>query len=416
MRMIDNRLWALLIYGAALFSGGVAVGFENTKVMPKGVRNVDVREVSTYITQKADAAGRLVGIGQPLEQDLTFQKVINNEKSIVKKKELQAFMLTESPEITVGDTLGTYTADLEANVNVTAPIIAYGYTAKTTLAVAIPVYAASTATKIGFHPNNAVSSRFFKLLNDPNVNQPASAIEAADKLNDARGQLQQKLSDNGYAQLGTWQNTGLGDITLAAKNRFFSREHLAAAATGGIVLPTGQTADPDNLTSLPFGNGTTDYFAGVIVDEPIVGDIFFNQYVKYTYQSANRKTIRMQTEDEQIEVEKKSVDFKLGDKVDTGFSIQYEPQYGLLCGLGFDYQRKFADRYDAPIEVRRYVEKETDQMIEYGSVMLGYSTVPAFTRGEFKVPASVSMEYRKPLRGRWAPMADMTQVDINLFF
>ena len=405
-------LLCLVITGAA----GIAIGFENAKVMPKGVRNVDVRNVSTYISQKADGGGQLVGIGERLEKDLTFQKAINNEKSIIKRKELQAFLLTETPEITVGDSLGTYTADLEASVNVTAPIVAYGYTSKTTLAVAVPIYAASTATKIGFRPNNPVASKFFKLLNQPNVNQPASAMEAADKLNDARGQLQQKLRDNGYAELGTWQNTGLGDMTIAAKHRFFEREHFAAAATGGVVLPTGKTANPDNLTSIPFGDGQTDYFAGLTVDEPIAGNVFLNQYAKYTYQSADHKTIRLQTEEEPIEVPRQNVRYKLGDKVDGGISVQYEPPFGLVCGLGMDVQRKFADRYDAPQEVRSYIEEETDQFIQYAAVMVGYSTVPAFQRGEVKVPASVSAEFHRPLRGKWAPMADMTQVDINLFF
>jgi hypothetical protein len=203
---------------------------------------------------------------------------------------------------------------------------------------------------------------------------------------------------------------------LAAKHLFYKREHLASAVTAGAVLPTGRTDDPDNLTDLPFGDGQTDYFAGVIVDEPVAHGLFFNQYLKYIYQSPSRKTIRLKTDAEPIEVPKQKVGYKLGDKVEAGVSIQSEPDFGLIAGLGADVQRKYMDRYDTEADVRKEIEKETDQQAYYGSARLGYSTVPAFSRGEFKVPANVSIEYRRPLQSRFTPAADLTQIDLNIYF
>jgi hypothetical protein len=401
---------------AGLLAPTAVVALENTKVMPKGVRNLNVREVSTYLRDKTDSSGTPVTLAQPLQKDLTFQTVLNGEKNVLKRKQLEAFLLTESPALSREDALGTFTADLNAAVRVMAPIFGYGINKKTTLALAVPVYAASTDVKVGFRPNNEVAGRFFGLLNASNVNQPASAAEAADKINSAVSELQSKLERNGYSTLGPWNATGPGDMTVAIKQLISSGELWSSAYTVGTVLPTGRVDDPDNLTDLAFGDGQTDIFASLILDEAVGGGVVFNQYAKYTYQNAGKRTVRKKTEAEPIEVEKAHMAFKLGDKIESGVSVQYEPAFGLMSGVGVDYTKKFADRYDADAEVRSELEKDTAAESYYGSVKLGYSTLPAFSRGEFKVPTSIAMEYRRHLKSRNTPAGDYTQVDFNLFF
>ncbi|MDQ3231001.1 MAG: hypothetical protein M3Q07_04200, partial [Pseudobdellovibrionaceae bacterium] len=81
------------------------------------------------------------------------------------------------------------------------------------------------------------------------------------------------------------------------------------------------------------------------------------------------------------------------------------------------YYRKFGDRYEvSEIDSKNELQRWTDQNAEYGQARVGYSTVEAFRRKEFPLPASISMEYRRQLASRNTPITDFAQMDINLFF
>ena len=200
------------------------------------------------------------------------------------------------------------------------------------------------------------------------------------------------------------------------KSLLFKRDLLAAAQTVGVVLPTGRVDNPDNLTDLPFGDGQLDVFYGLALDQFLPYGITFNEYAKFTYQSEGTKEIRLKTDFEPIEVEKAMVAFKLGNKVEAGASMNYENRMGIIGGAGFDFFRKFMDQYDVSDEVQAEVAKETDAVTYFASAKLGYSTVAKYQRGQAKVPFMVSAEHKRNLAGQSSVIANMSTVDINLFF
>jgi len=394
-------------------AAGHLVAFENTKVMPKNVRSVDIRTVDTHIENKTDAGGQPQPLAKPLDQDLTFAKMVKSE-SALKSSQLNAFLTSNGFSDT--DVVGTFSADLKAHVRVTAPIISYGLTERLTLAAAIPVYQAQTAINVGFVPTPR-AQQFLTALAQPENNQTASAREVGDKLNHAVERLNQKLLDNGFRNLRNWDGQGLGDITLAGKFRGIDTEGFALAATGGVVLPTGRTDDVDVINDLAFGDGQTDVFTQIATDEFIGNGFTINEFAKYTEQLAGRKQVRLVTEDEKIEVGKSEADFKLGSKWEAGASLQWEPSFGLVTGIGYNHLQKLGDNYRGiPPESQRALEANTDQQANNSLFQLGYSTVPLFRAKRFPVPLETKFTYVHQLSSKNLPESDLAQFDFSLFF
>ncbi len=385
-----------------------SLAFENTKVLPKGVRNVNVRSVSTTISDKTNQSGQAMALSEPLARDLTFHKLLNGKKGLERTK-LAAFMSAYG--FNEGDVLGTFTADMQGRVDVLAGIGSYGISDSLTLAIAVPYYRASTSVKVGFKPGGR-GQEFVAALTQSSMNQ----YENAYKYNDTVGELRKKIADNGYRDLNDWSGEGLGDLTFAAKDLFYKTSRAALAVTGGIVAPTGRVDDPDNLTDLPFGDGQWDTFGQLTADQTLGYGFTLNEYGKYTYQFAGQKSVRMITDDERIEVESERVKFKLGDKWETGTSVAFESYDGISAGLGLVRLAKFGDRYGVSGDSREELAEGTDQWALYTEARLGYSTIPAFQRKDFKVPFALGLEYRQHQSSKNYPVANLVQVDAAVFF
>ena len=410
-----RRVSLATLMSSLLFVGlaGRGFGFEDAKVLPKGVRNINIRTVNTNIEQKSDSDGNPKPLAEPLMQDLTFDKMAKGETAL-NDKSLRAFLTSNG--FNDADAVGTYTADLKGNLAVSAAVMSYGITSDITLGVAVPYYRASTSLAVGFKPN-ATGQAFLDSLAKPENNQTAKAREAGLKLNDAVGQLNLKLRKNGYDELDDWNARGFGDMTIAAKTRFFDQDGVGMATTTGVVAPTGRIDDPDNLTDIAFGDGQWDAFAQLSVDEALGFGFNVNQFAKYTAQLSGTKTIRAVTADEQIEVEKVKARFKLGDKFDSGVSLQFQAQNGALVGVGGTYFKKGADLYrDVDPAVKAKLETDTEEMAVNSEFQFGFSTVDMYLSKRFEIPFDVRMTYTKQAISKNMPITDLAQFDLNLYF
>lgn len=399
--------------GLGLALAPAASAFESTKVLPEGVRNVDLRSVNTNLDSKTDGSGKPQPLAQPLMKDLTFEKMLSSETEL-KQNLVRAFL--HNNDFTGDMAVGSFTADLKGNLAVVAPVIGYGLTPDVTIAVAVPYYRANTSVKVGFKAS-ATGQAFLDALARPENNNTAGAREAGLKLNDAVGRLNAKLRDHGFHELNEWEATGLGDITIAAKARVFEAGPVALATTGGVVAPTGRTDDPDILTDIAFGDGQWDIFGQLAADQELPFGFGLNQYAKYTAQLPSDKTVRAATKDESIEVGKTRTRFKLGDKVDGGASLQYAALLGPVAGVGATYFRKVGDVYrGVDPDVKAKLEDETDQEAVNTEFKVGYSTLALYQAKRFAIPFEISATYLKQVASRHMPVTDIAQFDLNLFF
>lgn len=398
--------------GAALFSDH-AWAFEDTKVMPAGIRRLSLRLVNTTADEKTGGDGTPQGLAKPLEKSLTFKDILKSEKDPLKRTLSAGYL--NSNGIGRDESVGAFAGDLKTRVTVFAPILSWGLTSRITVAAAMPIYSMATSPGVAFQ-GNARGQRFLDTLADDYSAQSVAAREAAEKMNDAVGRLQNKLTENGYRRLENWQATGPGDFQLVGKGLLHEGSALRVAGTFGCVAPTGRIDDPDNLIDKGFGDGQWDAFAGVMFDQPLGESGFmFNEYGRYTYQFEGRRTVRLATEQETIEVEKKRVSYKLGDKLEAGGSLQYAHASGFGGGLGYNYFQKWKDDYRTGPSAAT-LEKNTAEQFHQAEVEAVYTTVPAYRRAQFPVPLETKLSYRHQLASRNTAITHFVQFETGVFF
>lgn len=399
---------SLLVLGISWTS----FSMENTKVLPKGVRSLNFKNAVTNIDSKTNAVGNPLALAEPLTKEFTFRKVINNETG-VNRMLLQSFLEGKFEDT---DSLGVFTADMKGSVAVLAGVVSYGVTERLTLGVGIPYYRARMNVNMGFKASkNAL--KFINLLNDPSNNQSSKAREVAGKIQNAVGELNNKLSDNGYEPIQDWNGSGLGDITGLAKYRFLDSESFKMAHAIGFTAPTGFAGDPNIPINVPFGTGTWSILNVTYLDEYITHDWWLNQYFKYIYQIPASKNVRLKTEDETITVAEDRIRYKLANRWETGVSTQYEPWFGLVFGTGFSYTGKTGDRYYTDDQNAKFtLEKDTNDWSTYWETRVGYQTLPAFLRKEFPVPLVATLEMKKHLKSVNTPVKDLYTFDLYVFF
>jgi hypothetical protein len=390
-----------------------ATAFETTKVMPRGIRSLIFKSLTTSINDKTDSQGVPHPLAEPLEKPATFKDMIK-ETTGTKKLLLRALI---HDKFANQDSVGAYSSEMKGNLSAFIPIFSYGMTDNLTFAVAVPFYHAKMGVKIGYTPSeNAV--KFKKLLLDENTKSTAKAQEFTDKMNHAVRELNNKLHQHGYASLDNWEGSGTGDTNLVAKYHMFTRGAFSMASSTGLILPTGRVQDPDVLMSMPFGDGIFAAFYELISDEDLGHGFFLNQFAKFTYQKADHRHLRVKSEEDPIEVGKEDVSFKLGNKIDMGTSIQYDAPFGLLAGLGFTYSKKYADRYrlqDYYASEQEW-EKDTGQMSDYIETKIGYSSIPAVLRKQFLLPIMIYAEYKKQIKSVNTAKNDLFSIDMAFFF
>lgn len=412
--MFRTFKWTLACaLGIGLLPVRQAFAFEDSKVMPKGVRRLSLRTLTSNISEKTDSSGQRAELAKPLEKDLTFRDVLKNEKDPVKKELTLGFMGYE--KFAESDAVGTFSADLKGRVTVVAPIFSYGLTEKVTLAAAMPIYDMAMSVGMGFNAN-ANGQRFIDSLAGDYNNQTASARDAGEKINNAVNRLNDKLRDNGYRSISSWRGRGAGDLQLLSKARLVDLPQVRGALTAGVVVPTGRTDDPDNLIDKGFGDGQWDGILGAAVDEPIgTTGLTLNQYAKYTVQLPSQKMVRKVTETETIEVPKERVRYKLGDKLEAGASLQSETEIGLVSGVGYNFYRKPSDVYRAG-ESSAVLARNTAEQLHQAEIEVGYSGIPAFRRKEIPVPFETRLNYKHQLASRNMPVTHFVQLDTSVFF
>ena len=390
----------------------VALGFEDTKVLPKGVRKANIRTLSTSFSQKTNGQGKALELENPLLNPLKFNDILKSEKDLQKRELTAGFLLNESFD--KAEKVGDFTADVKGKANVTVVIGAWGITENTTLALAVPYYSMEIDAKMGFVPN-ATGERFLQRLSDPSNNNVAGAREAGEKINNAVGRFQQKLVDNGYKPVGRWKDSGLGDTQLVAKSRLLNEDSFKLASMSAVVAPTGKKDDPNHLLDKGFGDGQWDLLAGVVTEQPVGSVVSLSQYAKYTYQMPGRKKVRAATEDEKIEVPLKSVTYKLGDKVDAGLGSSFQITSDVGMGLGYVFNHKFKDIYFAG-ESSSLLEKNTTEQSHHLEADVGYNTIEHFKNKSFPAPLETRLAYKYQIKSKNTAVSHFVQWDFSLFF
>jgi len=411
---IDQVKKILVFFSLSYSSASIA--FENTNVLPQGIRSVKIQQVSTTIGSKYISSGEKVGLGYDLEKDVLLSFVAKQKGDGVNAQMTEAFFTAEKGAgLKLDDKIGKFRADLAASIRVTIPYLSYGLTENLTLAFVMPIYQANSGVKVGFEATKK-GNDFVAALTHENNNKVEAARELSFKL--SQSGLNSKLTERGYKPLENWSKAGLGDMIFALKYRFYNQRFLKAASSFGVILPTGAQKDPDVLNSVPFGEGAVSVFANITSDQPMSDWFFLNEYVKGTFNFPSMRIVRLKTEEEPLPLAKERVDFHLGHKVEAGISAQINADFGLTCGLGYVFEKKFSDTYSLDKEPlsKTALEKDTDSITNHVEATIGYSSVNAYKKKKVPLPLMASVGYKKQFMSRNALEKDLFSFDLTVFF
>ena len=91
MKYLIEKTAVFVGLGYIICSSALVFGFETTKILPEGVRNVTIKSVNTSFDEKTNRSGTLDPLARSIEKDLTYKNILKNEEGL-KKTLLKSFL------------------------------------------------------------------------------------------------------------------------------------------------------------------------------------------------------------------------------------------------------------------------------------------------------------------------------------
>lgn len=223
----------------------------------------------------------------------------------------------------------------------------------------------------------------------------------------------------GYERFDSFDESGVGDIELLVKYKFFDKGKWRLATGGGVRLPTGEPDDPDDLTDLPFGDGQSDILLRFFADYRLGKKWLLNGTFRYDWQLPDKETKRVPDDVNQpVTANREHVDRDLGDILELEFLAQYAftPQW--LGAVKYRFTNKAKDDVDGDLGFAySSLEKETDLEGQMVFLTLAYSTIQKYRAKQFRVPLVGSISYRNRFDGKNnATKSEYVSLELNVFF
>lgn len=218
---------------------------------------------------------------------------------------------------------------------------------------------------------------------------------------DVNGDGQVDIPGYGYNRFQTVSESGIGDIELLGKYKFYEERPWRLAGTFGVRLPTGKLGDPDELGSIDFGTDQTDLLFRFHADYLVTKNLLFDLTLRYDWQLPGKRTLRIpESSGQPITPYKETVDLDPGDgfEVDLLADYQFTPEWS--ASLRYSYTQKFEDSIDGdqgfPYYVLEDASAEKSQRI---FLTVGYSTIQKYLDKQAPIPFAAGLTYRNRFAG-----------------
>ncbi len=387
--------------------------------LPKNVNTVVFKQVmASQIKSKYDSKGQQETLD--LKEEFTSSR-LEDVSSVIKSYFEQ--LKTISPEAYSNFSLGEFSADVEANVTAQGFGYGFGITDRLTVYGSIPMYHITTDIKFRQSKESNISAVQSTIRNA----NPDSAVgkfvkDLTLQLPSTNTELLQSLVVNyyQYKPIGKWEKDALGDAEIGLIYRLTDFSDRGMSVAAGAVLPTGQADDPDSLQDVSTGDGQYDAFveasAGIAFDD---NTYQFDIKTRYTYQFASEKEVRwIDDVDMPLSSQKKSVNQKLGDKMDATLTFTYNPTYWMNINSSFIYGQTQGTTYAsvADVKVREALEADTGSESRWVRLGIGFSTIEAYKRKKFDLPFDIGVSAQRLLNAKNTASYDRIDLDLKLYF
>jgi hypothetical protein len=235
--------------------------------------------------------------------------------------------------------------------------------------------------------------------------------------------IQQLLkSEYGFKAVDDWDRNGFSDLELGYRYQYFTSDNWRLAFTNTVIVPTGETDDPDSLVDFAFGTGT--WGLALYANNDYLGlkkyGLELNATFRYLYFFPDTVYTRVpESVDQPIAPleNKERLDRKLGEVYRLDLEGRYEFIEGFNFSLFYRHLRKRRDQISGDRGLAyNSLQKETNEKEHQYRVGLTYSTIPLFQKKEFPVPMSVKLYYRKRFAAENLLKSEYIGLDAVIYF
>lgn len=415
-----KKFVASLVFGLVTISSHAAdlrapFDFENTLVLPVGVRNPRFKNLFLYMDERYGGTGGIEPLGHKLNKNVSWRDVVDGQEDDTLKGITEAKL--KQLGINLDESTGSTSGVVNTYVNVKVPVLAMGVTEKLTMAVAVPIMSIQVNADTGLIKDS--NGQADSLIASLYKSDPDKAREAEQKLNNA---VNTKLKRLGYEPITSREETEIGDVRLVGKYQAYNSAADSIAIKGEVTAPTGVAPNADRALDTPTGDGQTDLGAMVVYDH------FFdrsrlvraNFYAGYTAQLPDHLERRLPVSDrDSLSADKELLARDLGDVIASGAAFIYEFPFGLNMAAGYGFQRMAPTSFEgvkyAPYRYR-LLEANTGQVLHSATFGMGFSSVEMYRNKQFKAPFQVNVAYSKPLAGINVVRNGFMSFELVLFF
>lgn len=415
---MKQRLTRLYTIALACATGSTFAYGASYDTLPKGVDLLAVKQVVTSkIESKYD--GNHADNSLALTENFSASK-LESISSAMKTyfNELKAI----SPDAYNQFSLGEFKADASAQATAQGLGLAHGITDHLTVYGSVPIYHIKTNVTFRQSQKSTLAAVQATVANAPTNTALSTFVrQLTQQIPETNEQLLQSMIVNyyGYKALGTWEKDALGDAEIGAIYRLTDFYDKGFAIAVGSVLPTGDADDPDSLQDVSTGDGQYDAFVESMAGMSFFdGGLQFDLKTRFTYQFASKKALRkLDDPDVPLSKEKETMSEKLGNKIDSTFTVTLNPVSWMNFNTAVIYSETGATTYGASDpRVKATLEKDTIVNNYWGKVGIGFSTVELYKAKKMDIPCEVNFSAQRLLNAKNAANYDRFDLDFRLYF
>lgn len=408
-------LMATGIYSGSAFAGGLSapLGMDSASVMPQGIRSLRVGGFTAEISDKYDGSGTIVPLANKFNKAVTWKELIDSQPAGFERGQFKGGL--QSLGVNLEDVVGDARGMVNTRVTATVPSFAYGFNAKTTLGVGVPVIHSNVSMATGWSANAAFQAKLEELSRKGLLNKVLSYETQLQNV------VATKISNYGYKPLVNEQRTEIGDLNVVVKHQLAKGENWAVAVQPRIVVPTGRVADVDKVVDVASGDGQWDIGVLGVVDYFVNPRLTTTYSVSYTHQIEGTKPKRIPTSSSESLSKDldPSVREKIGDIATTAVGARYKVTPLWTTSGAYSLQYKQADEFHgnryAP-ERYGYLSNDTEQNLQAAQVGVTFSTIPLFQAKKFAIPLEATISFASALAGRNVNQINLTSFELVSFF
>jgi hypothetical protein len=399
-----------------------AFAIETAKVLPKGVFRARVLGVQTEaVSDKYNSNGLLEGMTAPLNRTVTVGDLAAADPDVAK---LVTTLNNLKPGLGSQLMNAQMYSTFESFQRQWIPALEYGISERTTIGIKVPIVRRVVSTSFWVDSNNGAFSTAQKLGSiNPEVQEGLKKFGNYNFGTDFF--VNQLFISKGYEAPSGFDRTEFGDVEIGAKFNYYKTDQWLAALAGGLRFPTGSTAALNNPYDKGSGTGAWGVGAQFVEAYQPHKRVDFRAMQKFTYsfpdtrnravpRDANDTLPSLLPEDGQVQPTRREQTATI--ETELGSNLYFLDDAVVAWGA-YQYGYKGHDRYTGPGDLYYAgLGKDTDWEKHSAEIGTGYSTIPAFRRGQFALPLEVQLLWNTTLSGRNIPLANYMRMDFMAYF